>query len=94
MNEKMNESMQPTGHALLYKLEGTWISDYGNKRINCQVEDDKFLECIWPNQFVEHFRMDSDMLTGATNPEILGYLRRDGCLVTWSSGNCWTKEGS
>ena len=63
-------------------------------RIYCRVKNVTMLECVWPDHNVEYFHIDSDILKGTINPDILGYPSEDGCLITWSSGNIWTKEGN
>lgn len=74
------------------RLEGSWISENGGQKINCEVVN-QILHCTWPNQFVEHFQIDSKTLRGVAKPEILGCPTNDG-MITWNTGNRWIKPGN
>ena len=73
-------------------FEGTWISENGDERIDCKLREDVLLESTWPNQFVEFFQIDSQILQGVENPEIYGYPLNDD-LIKWNTGNLWVREG-
>ena len=76
------------------QLDGCWISEKSNHRIECNVNDDKtWLICTWPNEYVEMFELDSENLKGITNPEIIGYLSEVD-LIIWNTGSRWIKEGN
>ena len=74
------------------RLEGSWISENRDQKINCEVVNQIF-HCTWANQLVEHFRIDSKILRGVAKPEILGYLTNDG-MITWNTGNRWIRPGN
>ena len=75
------------------QLEGIWICENGNQRIDCNLNDEHtWLLCTWSNEYIEIFQLESENLTGVTNPEILGYPT-EGDLIIWNTGNRWYKEG-
>ena len=72
-------------------LEGCMISEKGNQLIRCKKEGNK-LVCRWPNELVETFQIDDDVLIGDKTKNICGWIQEDG-TIAWSTGNFWFKTG-
>ena len=72
-------------------LEGCMISEKGNQLIRCKKEGNKLI-CRWPNELLETFQIDDDVLIGDKIKDIYGWIQEDGTIV-WSTGNYWFKPG-
>ena len=78
--------------SLASQFEGCWISECGNKEIQCKEEDGRLM-CRWENGVVESFLIDSTTLTGAQNHEICGWYSDDRS-IKWNTGNQWAIKGN
>ena len=74
------------------RFEGSWINENGGQKIECEMVNHT-LQCTWPNQTVEHFQLNTEILRGVAKPEILGYPTDDG-MITWNTGNRWIRPGN
>ena len=88
------EGKESSNHPISTQFEGCWISEDGNHKIECTLsEDNSWLICTWPNEYVEMYEMDSTNLKGITNSEIIGYPASVNMII-WNTGNHWFKEGN